>query len=123
MRMCLNVNSMSPSSWLAGTLSDEIPGLERLEDRVHVLESADHPQHLSPERLADHRGIQEAAANLWRKGIDPGGDGRSDRGGQFGIAQALGKRARQLFEEQRIPFRYLHDAFDGRGEDLYPERM
>src|SRR5439155_7268126 len=46
---------------------DEVSGLERLEDRIDIVELANHPQHLPPERLADHRGVQQATTNLWRE--------------------------------------------------------
>jgi len=109
---------------LAGSNApDKVPLLERLEYRVDVVEFANNPQHLLPERLADHRRVQEAATNLGWERIDPGGDRGSDRRGQLRLAQALGERTCQLLEEQGVSLGHLHDALDGRGEPLFPKRM
>src|SRR5436189_2676557 len=101
----------------------EVPRLERLEQGVDLIELADHPHHLPPERLADHRGIEEAPTDRWRKRIDAGGDRCSDRGGQLRVIDTLGERGRQLLEEQGVSLGQAHDALDGRSGDLFPKRM
>ena len=106
-----------------GNAPDEVPRLERLEQGVDLIELADHPHHLPPERLADHRGIEEAPTDRWRKRIDAGGDRCSDRGGQLRVIDTLGERGRQLLEEQGVSLGQAHDALDGRSGDLFPQRM
>src|SRR6266511_2379689 len=95
MRMCLKVNSTSPSSWLEATR------------RTKSLCSS----------------ASSTASNLGWERIDPGGDRGSDRRGQLRLAQALGERTCQLLEEQGVSLGHLHDALDGRGEPLFPKRM
>ena len=101
---------------LAGrNASNEVPRLKGIQHPVDVIDVADLPQHLFPERLADDRGIEEAAANRLRKRVDARGDRRPDSSRQFSLAQALGKGTGQFFQEQRVPLGDLHDALDGRG--------
>ncbi len=98
-----------------GTSLHQAAGLEGLEGLVDVVELPDTLDHASPERLPDHRCVQQARARAGRERVDPRRDGRTYRRRQLIDVGVVRDRRGELFEEERVPFRPLHQLLHRRG--------
>ena len=95
--------------------ADQVAGLERVQHRVGLLLVTDRRERPPPERLADHRRIEQDRALLGGKDVDARGDRLAHRARELRDAvRSLGHRCRQLLDEQRVPLCHLDQLADGR---------
>lgn len=76
--------------------------LERLKSGIHVARATRRGQDLAPERLSDHRGMQEGHTLGRRQRVDPRGDRRPHRGRKLLRGLLVHPRRDQLLQEEGV---------------------
>ena len=97
-----------------GVPDDQPAVLERIQRIDHPVRRHHGGEHVAPEGVPDHRGVEQHRPRTRRERVDPRSDRREHRRGQFLWPSLVGDRGRELLEEQRVPFAGGHDAVDRR---------
>ena len=105
-----------------GVPDDQPAVLERIQRIDHPVRRHHGGEHVAPEGVPDHRGVEQHRPRTRRERVDPRSDRREHRRGQFLWPSLVGDRGRELLEEQRVPFAGGHDAVDRRGAHLREQR-
>ena len=108
---------------LALWVPDDQPAvLERVQRVDHTVGRHHGGEHVAPEGVPDHRGVEQHRPRARRERVDPRRDRREHGRRQLLGPGLVGDRGRELLEEQRVPLAGGHDALDRRRAHLGEQR-